>query len=562
MKAIALKNNAVKMKFPVKAVIGTAAVIMIFLWPLLKLFSEAFIGQNGFTLGYFTEIFSDSGFYEVLLNSLFINILSTIGAAIPGVIFAYIMAYTDIPLKKYFHTLLLIPVVIPSYIVTLAWMQMLSKSGLIYRLTQFDLYSYAGIILMFSVCQYPMIYLLSLSHFRKIPRELEQAADISGCGRLKSFRTILLPMMKGTLANSMLLVFLSCLDNFGIVAFIGIPANIQVLSTDIYKTVISGTDDSFQLSAAKAIILSVIAVLIMAVSKRISDDAHAQGSEKEDMKPRIALGQSKYLLAAVMGIFIFFVNIFPMITLITSALTKAKGVPFSFETASFANFDKVLHNSKSMNGLCNSIILALGTVFICAVIGVTIAYLSERKKNPVAKYIQMIVTFPYSIPGIILGLALILTYAKPVAGVTIYGTIWILLLSYVIRFTSVVSRSANTAFSQLDPAMEEAAEAGGSGNAAKWRKIILPLTSGPVISGMGMVAISSMMELTTSSLLWSGGSETVGVVIFNFTSAGMSNLASAYSSIILILILAVFMLYKLSVLLLTKGGKKYVDSNK
>ena len=562
MKAIVIKNNAVRTKLPVKAVIGTAAVIMIFLWPLLKLFSEAFIGPEGFTLGYFTEIFGDAGFYEVLLNSLFINALSTVGAAIPGVLFAYIIAYTNIPLKKYFHTLLLMPVVIPSYIVTLAWMQMLSKNGLIYSLTGFELYSYAGIILMFSVCEYPIIYLLSLSHFRKIPRELEQAADISGCGKWKSFRTVLLPIMKGTLANAMLLVFLSCLDNFGIVAFIGIPANIQVLSTDIYKTVISGTDDSFQLSAAKAIILSVIAVLVMLVSKRVAEDAHAGNSEKEDMNPRICLGKARYAVAVFMGTFIFFVNIFPMITLVTSALTKAKGVAFSPETASFANFDKVLHNSKCMNGLTNSLMLALGTVLICTVIGVMLAYLSERRKNTVAKSIQMIVTFPYSIPGIILGLALILTYAKPVAGVTIYGTIWILLLSYVIRFTSVVLRSANTAFSQLDPAMEEAAEAGGSGNIAKWKKVILPLTAGPVISGMGMVAISSMMELTTSSLLWSGGSETVGVVIFNFTSAGMSNLASAYSSVILIMILAAFVVFQLLGFFITKGGKKYVNDNK
>ncbi len=562
MKAIVIKNNAVRTKLPVKAVIGTAAVIMIFLWPLLKLFSEAFIGPEGFTLGYFTEIFGDAGFYEVLLNSLFINALSTVGAAIPGVLFAYIIAYTNIPLKKYFHTLLLMPVVIPSYIVTLAWMQMLSKNGLIYSLTGFELYSYAGIILMFSVCEYPIVYLLSLSHFRKIPRELEQAADISGCGKWKSFRTVLLPIMKGTLANAMLLVFLSCLDNFGIVAFIGIPANIQVLSTDIYKTVISGTDDSFQLSAAKAIILSVIAVLVMLVSKRVAEDAHAGNSEKEDMNPRICLGKARYAVAVFMGTFIFFVNIFPMITLVTSALTKAKGVAFSPETASFANFDKVLHNSKCMNGLTNSLMLALGTVLICTVIGVMLAYLSERRKNTVAKSIQMIVTFPYSIPGIILGLALILTYAKPVAGVTIYGTIWILLLSYVIRFTSVVLRSANTAFSQLDPAMEEAAEAGGSGNIAKWKKVILPLTAGPVISGMGMVAISSMMELTTSSLLWSGGSETVGVVIFNFTSAGMSNLASAYSSVILIMILAAFVVFQLLGFFITKGGKKYVNDNK
>ena len=77
-----------------------------------------------------------------------------------------------------------------------------------------------------------------------------------------------------------------------------------------------------------------------------------------------------------------------------------------------------------------------------------------------------------------------------------------------------------------------------------------------------MVAISSMMELTTSSLLWSGGSETVGVVIFNFTSAGMSNLASAYSSVILIMILAAFVVFQLLGFFITKGGKKYVNDNK
>ena len=148
------------------------------------------------------------------------------------------------------------------------------------------------------------------------------------------------------------------------------------------------------------------------------------------------------------------------------------------------------------------------------------------------------VTFPYSIPGIILGLSLILTYARSFHGVTIYGTIWILLLAYVIRFTSVILRSSNTAFAQLDGSMEEAASACGAGNRAKWQRVILPLTSGPIASGLGMVIISSLMELTTSSLLWSGGSETGGVVIFNFTSAGMSNLASAYSSLILLCLLA------------------------
>lgn len=526
-------------RIPIWGILGAAAAFMLFLWPLLYLFREAFIGMDGgFSLEHFRELAGDGSFGKVIFNSLLINTGATLLSAALGICFAYVMAYTDIPLKKMIHTLLLLPLVIPSYIVTLAWMQMFLKTSIFYRITHFELYSYAGIILMFAVCQYPMVYLLCLSHFRKIPRELEQAADISGCGRWKRFTRITMPLTKGTLANAMLLVFLSCLDNFGIVAFIGIPANIQVLSTDIYKTIISVTDNSFSLAAVKAIVLSAVALAIILLARKISEGTQAGGSEKEDLMPRIILNKWKYLILAAMGMFLALVNVIPFLTLITSALTKAKGVAFSLETASLANFDKVLHNSKCLNGLRNSIFLAVAAALVCGVIGVSISYFGERKHSPIARQMQNMITFPYSIPGIILGLSLILTYARSFHGFTIYGTIWILLLSYVIRFTSVILRSSNTAFAQLDAAMEEAAQASGAGTEPRWRRVILPLTSGPIASGLGLVMISSLMELTTSSLLWSGGSETVGVVIFNFTSAGMSNLASAYSSLILLLLLA------------------------
>lgn len=538
MDAIVYEKKEKGVRIPVGTILGVTAVFLIFLWPLLNLFVEVFIREDaGFSLRNFADVLGDASFGRVVINSLLINAGATIAAAVIGVAAAYIMAYTDIPFKEYLHTLLLLPLVIPSYIVTLAWMQMFLKNGIVYRLTHFNIYSYAGIILMFAVCQYPMVYLLCLSHFRKIPRELEQAADISGCRRWKTFLCVTLPMTRGTLANAMLLVFLSCLDNFGIVAFIGIPANIQVLSTDIYKTITAVTDSSFSISAVKAIVLSLIAVGIMLLSRKTSEGAQVGTCEREDMKPRIYLGKWKYPVLAGVGMFILVVNLVPLFTLITSSLTKAKGVAFSFATMNFANFDKVLHNTKCMNGIRNSVILAIGATLICTVIGVAISYLSERKQSDVAKKMQIAVTFPYSIPGIILGLSLILTYAKSIHGVSIYGTIWILLLSYIIRFTSVILRSSNTAFAQLDASMEEAACASGAGNRPKWMRVILPLTSGPILSGMGMVFISSMMELTTSSLLWSGGSETVGVVIYNFTSAGMSNLASAYSVLVLLMIL-------------------------
>ncbi len=540
MRTVMAVRSERKFTFPILGILCITLAFMLFLWPLLYLFKEAFIGIDGcFSLEYFQELAGDKNFVKVILNSLVINTGSTLLSALFGICFAYVMAYTDIPFKKIIHTLLLLPLVIPSYIMTLAWMQMFLKNSFFYRITHFELYSYTGIILMFAVCQYPMVYLLCLSHFRKIPRELEQAADIYGCGRWKRFIKITMPMTKGTLANAMLLVFLSCLDNFGIVAFIGIPANIQVLSTDIYKTIISVTDNSFSLAAVKAIVLSIIAMAIIFLTRKVSEEERSGSSEKEDFAPRIILNRWRYPILIGVGFFIAIVSIIPFLTLIASALTKAKGVAFSLETASFANFNKILHNSKCLNGLRNSLFLAMLAAIICGVIGVLVSYYGERKRSFIAKHVQSMITFPYSIPGIILGLSLILTYAKSFHGFTIYGTIWILLLSYVIRFTSVILRSSNTAFNQLDSTMEEAALASGVGTKPIWSKVILPLTASPIASGIGLVMISSLMELTTSSLLWSGGTETVGVVIFNFTSAGMTNLASAYSSLILLFLLIV-----------------------
>ncbi|HBH92959.1 MAG TPA: hypothetical protein DDX70_07185, partial [Bacteroides sp.] len=150
-----------KIRRYIKYAVGIVFVFLLFLWPLLNMFSEAFIAKDeGFTCAYFANVLSDAGFAKVISNTLLINICSMVLAGIVGVLLAYVMAYTDIAFKNILHKLLLIPLFIPSYIVTLAWMQMCMKNGLLYQLTHFELYSYKGIILMFTVCQYPIVYLM------------------------------------------------------------------------------------------------------------------------------------------------------------------------------------------------------------------------------------------------------------------------------------------------------------------------------------------------------------------------------------------------------------------
>lgn len=522
-------------------------LFFVFTWPLVYLFSDGFKTPDGrFTLAYLVQLLGDPSFYRVIANTIIVNTGGTLLAASLGILFAFLIAYTDLPCKPLIHNLLLVPLVIPGYIITLAWMQTLGQGSLIYRLTNFPLYSHWGIILIFGVCNYPLLYLLALNNFRKISRELEQAATVSGCRKWSVFFHVTLPLSAGILINAMLLIFLSCLDNFGTVAFIGIPANITVLSTDIYKAVTSFSHDSFGSAAIRAIFLSLIAFGLMWASGRTTGGLHSVMAEKEDMSVRCSLGKFRIPLLCAALLILALINIMPLMTLVMTSLTKAMGVPFRPDTVTLANFEKIFRNSKCLNGLKNSLVLAMGSVSVCAVLGITVSYGTLRRKSKLCGILQHLLTFPYSIPGIILGLGLILTFAKPVFGISIYGSIWILLLAYIIRFTAVILRACNSAFATLDPAMEEAGMSCGAAAPSIWKQIILPLTSAPVLSGMGLVFLSSLMELTTSSILWSAGSETVGVVIFNFTSAGKTNMASAYSTVILLLAAIGFGLLKLS----------------
>ena len=133
---------------------------------------------------------------------------------------AYFVAYADIRGKKFIHYALLLPLVIPGYIITLAWMQFFAKSGFVASLVQSvmpgaampNIYSYWGIIFVFSVTKYPLdLHTLTLSTFRKISTDMELAAAISGCNKVKTFFKVTLPMSLSGVANGLLLVFISCL---------------------------------------------------------------------------------------------------------------------------------------------------------------------------------------------------------------------------------------------------------------------------------------------------------------------------------------------------------------
>jgi iron(III) transport system permease protein len=169
-----------------------------------------------------------------------------------------------------------------------------------------------------------------------------------------------------------------------------------------------------------------------------------------------------------------------------------------------------------------------------------LAYFIAGRGGRLAALAGQIADLPYALPGVVLAVSMILIYLKPlpILGVGVYNTVWIILLAYLARFLPIALRPVVAAYSQLEPALEEAAEAAGAGFLRRWRDILLPLVMPAAAAGAVLVFLIAFSELTVSALLWSAGAETMGVVLFSLEQAGDSVSAAAVGVITVIATLA------------------------
>nr|WP_316046040.1 ABC transporter permease subunit [Planococcus glaciei] len=248
--------------------IGLLAVFLLFLLPVLRLVWLSFVNKSGLTLHYYQQVLQEAATWVTVQNTLIVVLGSTLLALVLGVAFSWIVAYVEVSGKRAMQLFIFLPFIIPSYITTLAWTQFFSGSGPVAALLAMlpgnlevpNLYSIGGIILLLGLSHYPLVYLFTVNVFRKIPRDLEEAAATSGLSKKQAFRKVVLQLALPGIASGGLIAFLSNLDNFGIPAFLGTPSNIRVLSTYIYEQVVGFGPEAFSRAAVLSVLLGVIAL--------------------------------------------------------------------------------------------------------------------------------------------------------------------------------------------------------------------------------------------------------------------------------------------------------------
>lgn len=508
--------------------------------PMLRLVWEAVAPGGRLSVAAFERVAASPAIWIALRNSLETAFGATILAVLFGGVVALLVTLTDLRARHAFTFLFVMPLIIAPQVMALAWLQMSGPSSAFLNLlglappigARNPLYSREGIILLLAIEYAPLVFLTLRAGLRALPRELIEAARASGASGLTVVRTIILPLMTPSIGAGMALVFVSCLGNFGIPAFLGIPGNYLTLPTLIYQRLSSLGPGVLGDIAVMSLLIGLIALLGI-----LAQDWFQRRGDYRIVTTSVAarafsLGRGRLPIEVALWSITLLLVVIPLLGLLATALVPAFGVPLNWNTASFQHFEYVLfEHQASRRAFWNSLWLSAVAAGLVIVLSVPLAYFILWRPSPLMRSVNVAVEMPYALPGVVLAIACILIFLRPIPllGLSLYNTVWILLVAYLARFLVLGLRPVLSGLSQMDRGLEEAAQVAGSRFLRRLVTIILPVIAPVAAAGGILVFLTAFNELTLSALLWSSGSETLGVVVFSLEQGGESAAAAALS---------------------------------
>ncbi|EAP84379.1 iron ABC transporter permease [Sulfitobacter sp. EE-36] len=529
--------------------------ISLTLAPVLRLFVEGVTDQGAVGLSLAGEVLRQPSTLSALKHSLVTAGFGTLVSVVLGSAFAFLVALTDLRAKAALVFCLMIPMMIPPQITALSWTQIMGPSSVLLKTLGLapplgspqPLYSAQGIILLLGIQHMSIIFLTLRAGLRAIPQEVVEAARISGARGLRTWWQVVMPLTLPSLAAGTAITFVTALGNFGIPAMLGIPAGYATLPTLVYQKLAGmGTSVLAEVSIL-AMLIGAVAVTGILTQRFFQSRQRVYLVGATSRPLAIPLGAARLPVEVLLWAVVCTILVLPMFGLLATSLVPAYGVPLRLDTVTLQAWTEVLlRQPVTTRAFANSFGLAIGAAVVLMLLCLPLAWLMERNPTRLSRLFDSLLDLPYALPGVVLSIAMILLLIKlPFTDATLYGTIWIIFLAYLARFFAVMFRPVQASLKQLEPAMGEAAQSVGASLFQRLRDVIVPLSAPAAAAGAILVFLTAFNELTVSALLWSSGTETLGVVIFNLDDSGETAMASALAMTIVLVVMALMVLVQL-----------------
>jgi len=504
-------------------------------------------GTIDYTLDGWRQAFANPGIAGAIYYSFALAIGRQSIAIVIGIFLAWLIARTDIPLRGWLEFAFWLSYFIPSLPIALGWILLLDPNyGMINQwLTAlpfisgplFNVYSFWGIVWVhLSASTIAIKVMLLTPAFRNLDAALEEASYVAGASSVKTLMRIAAPIMMPTILVALILGLIRSLEAFEIELVLGRPIGLEVFSTKIFSFMTVEPPQFAPASALGSFFLVVLWILVVCQRYFLKQKSYTTISGRGFSTRLISLGRWRYPALGFVLAIALCTTLVPISSLFLATFMKLFGYFDIADPWTLDNWKQVLQDPILLRSLRNTVVLGASAAGFGIFLSSAIAYIIVKTKFRGRALLDFISWIPWSIPGILLGMALASSLLLIHGAVPIYGTMFALVLAMAISGLPLTVQVIKTFLMQFADELEEASQVAGASWSTTVRRILLPLLL-PCLIVVGLLEfIASARNISTVVLLATGKTRTMALLMLDYSAGAELERATVVGAMIVLMV--------------------------
>lgn len=502
-----MKADNIKKHIPL--VLLAALLMLMIVCPLVMIFAKAVIVDGRLDFLSVWQTLKADGNLEMIGNSLLLGVLVVIVSTIIAAPLAYLFSRTSFARYRFFDIIFMIPFMTPPYIASMGWILFMQKRGLLQQFipamagSEKWFFSLGGLVIVMSLHVFPFMLTMLKNAMLNIPSSLEESGAVFGAGFARRLRKTFLPLISGNYAIGALLVFVKTIAEYGTPATLGKRFGFEVFTTEIHRCATVAPIQFGKSATLASVLIGVCLVMWMLqnyiTSRKSYNLVGGKGSRFAEIRLPLIV---KVLAWAYIAMVLILAIGIPYFSIVSTSLIKLRGYGFAAGNFTFAHYIELFtENVKGVSAIKNSLFLATTSASICAVLGTALVLAIRGSKSRLKKVVEAIGLLPEMLPSIVLVIGIMLFWNQIYNILSLYNTLGILVLAYVILFLPYTVQYVTSSFTQISESLMAAGRVFGGSPFYIFRKITMPLIIKGIATGWMMTFIIAFRELVTASLI-------------------------------------------------------------
>lgn len=477
----------------------------------------------------YDRAFAAADLASTIWTTVGLGLGSLVIAMTTGIVLAWYS--TRLPARVGWMAMLpMLPIVLPPVASVIGWAMLLSpRSGTLNRLLRelpwwrpepgemptgpVDVFSPLWIIIITGLSLTSFVYVFLRSGMARLNSELQEASRLAGASQLRTFVSVVLPMLRPSLIYGGAVALLLGLGQFTAPLLLGTSQNVQVLTTEVYRFASLPPTD-YAAAAAMASPLLVVGLIIVAVQRVLL--SNGQRFVSDVGKGTRSVSRPSKTAVFVVAVYALVATCLPIGILVAASLSPFWNGRIDPSVWTTESFEQVFNDPQLINGIRTSVVVSVAAVAVLIPVGYLIAELIHRQRGGrfVRSAVDLIVTLPLGVPAVVFGAGFLFTYTQ--GPLVLYGTNWVLIVVYVTLMLPYTVRLQLAARMSMGDAYEAAARVSGASAVRAHLGILMPMMRGAIGGAAALIFVLLSHEFAASLLVRSTRTQVLGTVFYDY----------------------------------------------